>query len=425
LVVDIVSFCGHLAHTLLALGRGWDADMTVMQVLDASRLLRLVHFRAGTAHFRFGYLWSAWRVCSWVVWLIHLQACAWCRTSSLHQDNVEERMSAYSSALVLSMKRAQGSTIDMPRTGLEHVLFGIAWALYWFWLVWLFSELISWQLDQDRGNLWKGRKGRRFHVVDGYLKFHKVSRRLKVRIMDALREAKRISRLHEQVDKTQLLELVPTYIQKELAYEEHLSFLQSHVYFGFLDLHHNSGFQDICYSLGQEVFFKHRVLFSVGEASECMIVISSGSAELFSECKIVPRRQSLSGRVSGILGASVSFVSFTRSASDGLEEQAEHTELVQKGQYMSEASLWTRWEHSSSVRCKESGILLSLSCSMLAAASQGHASMYRHCVLYGAFFVDSMDRNGCTEMGLSTDVGAPVITNTMAVPMAVPKKMSV
>jgi len=199
------------------------------------------------------------------------------------------------------------------------------------------------------------------------------------------------------------------YMLKELTFEEYSPFLDKHLLFRFTRLFHAHDFQDICYGISQEVVFKHQVLFSIGQDCKHMTIICQGSGELVGESTEFRGRNSFGARASELWARAASGIYMpnfgascvqSEGATEAFTELMRNAANVNSGAYLGEASLWTHWEHCSSVRVVDSGFILCLTTSTLARTSELRYSMYQQMVFYGACFVESMRRDGCSDMGL-------------------------
>merc|ERR1712048_12244 len=77
-----------------------------------------------------------------------------------------------------------------------------------------------------------------------------------------------------------------------------------------------------------------------------------------------------------------------------------HGLRVKAGSYVSEASLWTKWRHSATMRYREEGCLLRIECSKFADVVQTYESVYKLIVLYAICYVSKMNEHGCTDLGI-------------------------
>merc|ERR1712151_436328 len=130
--------------------------------------------------------------------------------------------------------------------------------------------------------------------------------------------------------------------------------------------------------MSSDVISENQIVFFLGETSDSMHFLREGCASL---CDSDSKRN----------------FAATRSKSRLQEEEELKRAMnnsnvpVTEGHYVSEAGLWTKWQHTATMQCREDARLLHLQSTKFAEVLQTHSGLYKLIVFYAFYFVSEMN----------------------------------
>eukprot|EP00448_Togula_jolla_P034877 CAMPEP_0170625472 /NCGR_PEP_ID=MMETSP0224-20130122/30776_1 /TAXON_ID=285029 /ORGANISM="Togula jolla, Strain CCCM 725" /LENGTH=505 /DNA_ID=CAMNT_0010952047 /DNA_START=215 /DNA_END=1733 /DNA_ORIENTATION=+ len=207
-----------------------------------------------------------------------------------------------------------------------------------------------------------------------YLKDRQVSESLALRVQKHMAAGKtsKTSGVHWRINaEVKLLEALPETLQVELHEQTRLPLLQCAHFFLSLSSTSHAAVRELCHeAISAAVILARDVCFDLGES--CCVVRFIESGELRYVHSEVPSGMDSRG-------------------SRGISSQ--HIREVGPEDYLSEAVLWTKWEHCGSLIARRDSAMLELHADRFEAVVANHETTCLHCTRYARVFLWNLHRN--------------------------------
>jgi hypothetical protein len=213
---------------------------------------------------------------------------------------------------------------------------------------------------------------------------HKLPKELEHGVMQVIQYTRRMRELRAQ--DTSLLSVLPEGLRKDLKFHMHGEVLIQHPLFKFMRRKNVHFIRELCLGMASEDFARQDVLFVPGDSCTAVRFVTEGSLRYLhaSELQVMQGEKSLTDE-------------FSVAKSFSLDLEVESVQIV-PGICLSEAVLWTVWEHCGKLLATEQG-----SCALLFSKDaenvmQQHPVVLWMATLYARQFIARMNRKTPSDL---------------------------
>lgn len=378
-------------------------------VLDALRLLRLARvlrlWKLGRLLENMGSVFDSklWEMMSAVFRIplcflvgIHLVACGWFWVGSGSTDGWVTREISYQQDVgckylmsvywALSQLRGSGGTGPGNASESLYAIFALLAGLgsFCFAVSYATAGVLHWKQSHSSAI-------RQRSLICRHLRTNHISAELATAIKNCFDVHVSVrKKAHKDVEAKEAVAFLPLNLQMDLAEEIRRPLVVMYNFFGDIDEGNPRIVRELCHHVfSEKAVGPAEVVFEAGDACYYMYFIMRGVfqyAYLQAQADPGSERASQSSSGSGL-----------SDKSSGLSDKSLAQErLLDRGMWVSEAVLWTKWEHRGELKPAAGGALLQLEALRFAAAlSQHHAGAYAYACRYGREFVRIL--NQCPE----------------------------
>lgn len=242
---------------------------------------------------------------------------------------------------------------------------------------------------------------RQNRVLRTYLQQHQISQQLSVRVKKFI--VGRTLQRQERDDEVELLRLLPEELLMDLHEETRAPALAYHVFFcEFRAVHRRASRQLYHHVLAEIIVIPNEVVFSDGDVCYRMLFVESGTykyrffiergSDLLDSVETNEMAEGLQVVGSNTRSSQGSSFRGEGSAETGLAQQSLRSKAVQviKGEWVSEAVLWTTWENTGELLCSLEGNLLALPAQEFGEMIQTYPGAHFETAMYARAFIQTL-----------------------------------
>jgi len=305
-----------------------------------------------------------------VLCMNHIIACAWYGLSTLTSDGVEawihfarfdvEDSFAYKylTSLHWSLTQFTPASMEVLPRNIHERAFAVCVLIFALLVFSSFLSSITASMTQLRQLSWKFDKN--LSVLRKYLRTHAISQTLSIRIMRYVEYKLQKKAGEVRESDVSLLRILSPHLFMELSQELHEPLLTQHPFFSHLAAESPSAMRALCKSLTAGLSTSAGdIVFSEFTKSESLIFLKQGS------------------------------LLYCNKYQKGLGDTG-----VEAGQWCSEASLWTSWEHVGWLQARTNSELLLVSAASFVQVVREHSRIASSTLQYGSSFVQMLNKDG-------------------------------
>ena len=323
----------------------------------------------------------------------HFIACAWYGVGQLSPDGWTKQLDGesltykYLTSVHWSVAQFQ-SSMDIHAQNEAERIYSIIVVLI---ALVLFSSFLS-SITNSTAQLQRHRREytNRQRVIREYLKEHNVSPEMSVRVKKQLAHGGAIDARQKHEEQHKILAALPQHLLVDLYEEARVPILVSHAFFGEFHSEYPRAMRRLCYDAMVSLPAQNQeVVFQMGDPCKQMFFVEQGT---------------FSYRLGRALSQSPLDMSF-RSQNSVFLPKGEIEHNVTAGRWLSEAAMWTKWEHCGSLSNEEAGFLLALQVDSFLHAVRQHEDAFIDTVLYAREFVKELNDGGnVSDLHVTPDV---------------------